>query len=84
MVLTANFGVLVAYTLGNYCDYYTTPKFVIAAAILFAFLLVLFPESPTILMKQNKVKVNESNKQFILNFIFIQLYVKFGNYRDCF
>lgn len=58
LVLFCNTGILLAFVLGNYCDYFTTPKVVIAMMILFIALFFFFPESPSFLMKQNKVPVS--------------------------
>lgn len=57
-VLTFNMGVLIVFTMGNYCDYYSIPKFVICITILFAVLFPFFPETPIFLVKQNKISVS--------------------------
>lgn len=50
-------GLLLAYSLGNYCDYNTTPIYVIFTSIIFAVLFLMFPETPVFLVRQNKMKV---------------------------
>lgn len=58
LILIINFAILLTFIMGTYCDYFTTPKFVIALTVLFFALFISFPESPLFLMKQNKVEVN--------------------------
>lgn len=57
-VLTWRFGTLLAYILGEYSHYYTTPIITIALVTVFAFSLCFFPESPTFLVKQNRISVS--------------------------
>lgn len=47
-----------AYVLGNSCDYYTIPKFLLVLLIIYAISFSFFPESPTVLVKQNRIAVN--------------------------
>lgn len=56
--LTENFGILLAYIIGNYFDFYATPQFTIVLTTLFGILLCFFPESPLILVKQEKIAVS--------------------------
>lgn len=58
IVLNCNFGILLAFVLGDYCDFYTTPKFVIVLTCVFTILFYFFPESPSFLMKQCRDAVN--------------------------
>lgn len=64
LVLTCNVGILIAFTFGSYLDYYATPKFVISSTVVCAVGLFFFPESPTFLVQQNKLRV--SNLYFII------------------
>ena len=57
-ILTYNFGNLMAYILGNSCDYYTIPKFLLVLLVIYAISFSFFPESPTVLVKQNRIAVN--------------------------
>lgn len=57
-ILTYNFGNLMAYILGNSCDYYTIPKFLLVLLVIYATSFSFFPESPTVLVKQNRIAVN--------------------------
>lgn len=57
VVLSCNIGMLIAFTLGNFCDFYTTPIVVIGLTILFAVGILFFPETPSFLMKENQIAV---------------------------
>lgn len=70
LVLTANMGILLAFVLGNYCDYTMTPKVVIALTVLFVILFSFFPESPSFLMKQNQISVSATPLNSILVSVF--------------
>lgn len=48
---------VIAYVLGAYFDYYTSPKFAAALAVLYGVLFFFFPETPLYLLKQNKISV---------------------------
>lgn len=52
-----NIGIVLAFVLGNFCDYGTTPKLIIALTILFAVSMNFLPETPTALLKQSKISV---------------------------
>lgn len=52
-----NIGMILAFVLGAYCDYGTTPKVVIGLTIVFAVSFYFLPETPTVLIKQNKITV---------------------------
>ncbi|XP_031622894.1 facilitated trehalose transporter Tret1-like isoform X2 [Contarinia nasturtii] len=67
LVLSCNIGILLAFVFGNYFDFYMTPKFVIASTILCAVLLCFFPESPSFLMKQNRISEAERSIRFYQN-----------------
>lgn len=54
-----NFGVLLAYIIGNYFKFYAMPLFSIILIAIFAFLLLFIPESPTFLVKQKQFDVSE-------------------------
>lgn len=56
-ILTFNFGVLLALVLGWVSHYNTIPIFLIVSVTLFTILFAFFPESPTILVKQNQIMV---------------------------
>lgn len=58
VVLSCNIGMLIAFTLGNFCNFYTTPIFVIGLTIVYALCIAFLPETPSFLMKQNKIEVN--------------------------
>lgn len=63
-MLIYNFGVLLAFLLGNYFDYFMTPKVMIGFLIVFVSLFIFFPESPMVLVKQNKIMVSDANHSF--------------------
>ncbi|XP_031619027.1 facilitated trehalose transporter Tret1-like [Contarinia nasturtii] len=67
LILAENIGILLAFILGHFCDYYTTPKVVIALMIICSVLLFFFPESPPFLMKQNQVLEAEKSIHFYQN-----------------
>lgn len=58
MILAENAGLLIAYVLGQYTDYYTTPHFMIGLTVTCGLLLTIFPESPIYLMKRGKARVS--------------------------
>lgn len=58
LALNVHSGTLLAFVVGNYCDYYTTPMLSIALITVFAILFYFFPESPTFLVKQNRISVS--------------------------
>lgn len=53
--------------MGNYCNYFTIPKVVIALTSLFALLFVMIPESPMALVKMNKIPAAEKSIRFYQN-----------------
>lgn len=57
-------GVLLAYTIGNYGNYYATPIYAIITATIFAILFSMFPETPIYLVRQNKIKEEEKSLRF--------------------
>ncbi|XP_055298714.1 facilitated trehalose transporter Tret1-like [Sitodiplosis mosellana] len=67
LVLTCNFGILLAFVFGNYFDFYMTPKFVIMLTIVCGILLYFFPETPSFLIKQNRLSEAEKSIQFYQN-----------------
>lgn len=76
LVLSCNIGILFAFVFGNYCSYEFTPKFVCVITILFVCGFYFFPETPSFLLKQNKIMVNVQFVQYILiiNNIFLILF----------
>lgn len=58
LVLTANFGGLLGFIFGDYCNYDTTPLIVIAMTLVFLGGFFFFPETPTVLIKMNRMKVS--------------------------
>lgn len=59
-VLSSAMGILLVFVAAGYCEYFTIPKFAIMLAALYGVLFVTFPETPLVLMKQNKIEVNVS------------------------
>lgn len=57
LILMETFGILLAYIIGNFCDFYTIPKFAIALTTIFATALYFLPESSLFLLKQQKINV---------------------------
>ncbi|XP_037039592.1 facilitated trehalose transporter Tret1-like [Bradysia coprophila] len=64
VILTTNLGLLLSFILGEFCDYNTTPKVTIVLIIIYAILFSIFPESPSALMKQNKITEAEKSIRF--------------------
>lgn len=60
MVFTGNIGILIVFFFGNYSDFFMAPKFVIIVAILFVISFSYFPETPSFLIKQNKIAVSNN------------------------
>lgn len=58
VILGSYTGIMFAFLLGAFFDYHIMPIVTIALTALFAILFYFFPESPTYLMKQNKLLVN--------------------------
>ncbi|XP_055302942.1 facilitated trehalose transporter Tret1-like [Sitodiplosis mosellana] len=67
LVLIANMGILLAFVLGNFCNFYTTPKVIIALTIVFEISFCFFPESPKFLLKQNRISDTEKSISFYQN-----------------
>ncbi|KAG4076493.1 hypothetical protein HA402_014457 [Bradysia odoriphaga] len=65
-VLAGHIGVPVAFALG-YLDWAVTPIFSIALSVLAGILMYWFPETPTFLVKQNKIKEAEKSIRFYKN-----------------
>lgn len=57
LILMETAGILLAYIIGNYCDFYTIPMFAIALTTVFATTLYFLPESSLFLLKQQKINV---------------------------
>lgn len=57
----ADFGTLLAFALGTYCNYNVTPIAAIAVTVLYAVLFLFFPETPIFLLKQNQILVCMTN-----------------------
>lgn len=64
-----NFGILLAYIIGNYFEFYAMPLFSIIVTVIFGILLLQIPESPTFLVRKNKIDVskihNKSSQTYI-------------------
>lgn len=73
IVLFCNLGILLGFILGAYCDYNMTPYVFISAIVLFVLLFFFFPESPSFLIKQNRLLVRNSNTSYVLHIIIIEL-----------
>lgn len=58
-MLSYNIGTEIAYILGNYTDYETTPKIVVGLTVVFLIALYFLPETPTFLIKQSKISVRK-------------------------
>lgn len=58
VLLTFNIGMLLAFILGNYCNFFVIPKVGAVLAGLCGILLPFFPESPIFLIRQNKIAVS--------------------------
>lgn len=65
MFTIENFGVLLAYIIGNYFDYYAMPLFSIILTAVFALLLFTIPESPIYLVRQKQFDVSGSGVVYI-------------------
>lgn len=57
-MLSENIGILMAFTVGTYFDFYATPKVAIVLAGLSGALLIFFHETPSFLIKQNRILVS--------------------------
>lgn len=54
---------LLAFVLGNYCDFFIMPKIAIVLAALCGITLPFFPDTPTFLVKQNKIDVSVAKRK---------------------
>lgn len=79
LVLCGNIGMCLAFILGHFCNYYTTPKVVIALTVLFAIGFFFFPESPIFLLKQNKNDVSNAKKKMFKKYAHVFLFTYVGN-----
>lgn len=59
LIFNENIGAVISYLLGNFCNYYIAPIFVICLSLIYAMSFALFPETPTYLMKQSKAIVRD-------------------------
>lgn len=57
LVLSCNMGILLSFIFGHFFQFYVTPIIAIAFTVVFVVSLFFFPESPLVLMKQNKLSV---------------------------
>lgn len=73
LIFTENIGVVTSYLLGNFCNYYIAPICVICLSMIYAMSFAFFPETPTYLMKQNKVIVSDTNEFKKLNFAILSI-----------
>lgn len=76
-VLTENLGILIAYVIGAFFDFYAIPLCAIIFAIASGILIYFLPETPLFLVKQNKITVNLC--KFLL-FSNVQIVLKFFNF----
>lgn len=60
LVLFETIGMLLAFTIGHFCDFYAIPLFSIVLLAVFGVSLCFLPESPLFLMKINKTAVSKS------------------------
>lgn len=60
--LVNNFGVLVAYVSGTFLDYDKVPYVVIVVPAVFLVGMAFLPETPSVLLRQNKIEVSLSHK----------------------
>ncbi|XP_055375650.1 facilitated trehalose transporter Tret1-like [Condylostylus longicornis] len=67
LVLSANFGLLVAYVLGCYVDYDIFPYILTIFPILFIILFAFLPETPPQLLKVKKIKEAEISLRYFRN-----------------
>lgn len=65
-ILSANFGILFAFIIGNYFNFYMFPKVVIAIIIVYTVAFFFIPESPAFLMKQKKISVSTTLPCWVL------------------
>lgn len=64
-ILATNFGMLLVYTAGDFFNYYTTPKIMLLLPLTFFVLFAFFPETPSYLLRHNKIKEAESSLKFL-------------------
>lgn len=62
VVVSCNIGILMAFTVGAYCDFDVTPKIMTVLTILSTASLIFFPETPSVLLKQDKTAVSTTKK----------------------
>lgn len=65
VVFSCNIGMLIAFTVGAYCDFGVIPKMMTVLTILSTVSLIFFPETPSVLLKQDKIAVSRTNKHKI-------------------
>lgn len=56
-MLSYNIGMLLAFALGSFFKYDITPKVTLAVYFVYVVFLFFLPESPSFLIKQNKITV---------------------------
>lgn len=55
--LACNAGILIAFIVGHFFDYQNVSQILIGIPILYAFLIALFPETPSYLLSTNRSEV---------------------------
>lgn len=63
MVFSCNFGIFLAYVLGEYVDYLTFPLVLMPIIALFVLLFIRIPDSLSSLAKRGVYEVNTKSKQ---------------------
>lgn len=63
MVFSCNFGIFLAYVLGEYVDYLTFPLVLMPIIVLFVLLFIRIPDSPSSLAKRGVYDVKTRSKQ---------------------
>lgn len=64
-ILSTNFGMLLMYVVGEFFDYYTTPKIMLLLPASFLLLFSFFPETPIFLLRKNKLREAEKSLKFL-------------------
>lgn len=67
LVLSCNIGLLLAFVLGNYLDYYIIPYVYLSLPLLFLVAFAFLPESPPYLLKSRKEKEAEKALRYFRN-----------------
>ncbi|XP_055918187.1 facilitated trehalose transporter Tret1 [Eupeodes corollae] len=68
LVLSCNFGILIAFVLGNFLSYKAVPLILASLSVMFLISVIFLPETPQHLMKSNNYEGAEKSLRYFRNY----------------